>query len=170
MYHMQKTFKTLTVIIAFFLAPNLFAQEFSFENEQMNLAQFYDSELIKWDYGYFGGLKLSFQNKISGTFLGVNAMIRNELLKYPDTYNEYKTYRGQRIAGNILLWSGISLIILNGFLAQNRAPDELYEPWFAAFGIQLVFSSPVLFILAKKNLFDSVNLYNRHKINEYNRR
>jgi hypothetical protein len=166
---MRTTYKTLAVIITFMLVSNIFAQETSIEKEEIDLLQFYDSELIKWDYSFFGGLKLSFRNRTSGTFFGVNDLIRFELIKYLDVYDEFNTYRIQRNVGNILLWGGIALILCDFFAFAPRDPDVVYEPNLALFGFQLALTSPVFFILGKKNLFDSVNLYNRHKINEYNR-
>ena len=77
------------------LNKNIFAQEteagIDQNNKNINLAQFYDSELFTWNYNMLGGLSLNYQNQNSGVSFGINETMRNALLQFPDSGRSYNS-------------------------------------------------------------------------------
>jgi hypothetical protein len=159
--------------LAIVFSGNLTAQE----NTQINgnLLRFYDSELFQWDYSMFGGLTLNFQNQSSRTMYGIKDTMKNVLLQYEDTNQQYRSYRGKTIAGNILMWGGLAAVIGGAYIPifGYRQDYSVYEDNLKI-GLGVMLGGLVTeligaFILTsgQENIFNAVNLYNRHRINEY---
>ena len=89
---------------------------------------------------------------------------------YDYTNQLYRSYRGKTIAGNILLWGGFATVLGGAFIPiYGNNQDINYGAFIGVMAGGLVIELIGSFILqsGQANIFDAVNLYNRHKINEY---
>ncbi|GHV88089.1 hypothetical protein AGMMS50267_04490 [Spirochaetia bacterium] len=171
---MKINFKgSLVLLVCFVFSQNIIAQENIPSNN--NLLEYYNNELFKWDYNAFGEFKLTYQDQGSTLTFGINKNMVKTLKLYPDTTEYYESYRKKNVTGNILLWSGFG-IAMGGLIS---APIVLNENTFEAnypivMGVALgglIIELIGSFILPSgyESLFNSVNLFNRHKIAEYNK-
>ncbi|WP_010260600.1 hypothetical protein [Treponema primitia] len=169
--------------VAFFMvimiSLGLYAQEdvISANNE---LTVFYDTELFRWDYNVLGGLNLTLQNINSATLFGINKNMVLAFNQYADTKEYYDSYHRKNIAGNILMWGGLA-VVLGGayyplFALNNDSDSDTYlQNVQISLGVMLgglVTELIGTFILpsGQESLFKAVNLYNRHKIKEFESR
>jgi hypothetical protein len=139
------------------------------------LLSYYDTELFQWSYSIFGGLTLNFQNQSSLTTFGVKNTMKNALIQYEDTNQRYRSYRGKTTAGNILMWGGLAVVYAGAFVPifQDRQDSNIYNNNLKIrLGVMLgglVTEMIGTFVLlsGQENIFEAVNLYNRHRINNY---
>jgi hypothetical protein len=149
----------------------LIAQETAQPNN--DLLHYYDTELFQWDYSMFNGLTLNFQNQSALTMYGIKDSMRNALIQYEDTNQQYGSYRSKTIAGNILMWGGFATVIASVPIFANLQDENIYENNFKV-GLGIMLGGLVTeligaFILqsGQENIFNAVNLHNRHKITDY---
>jgi hypothetical protein len=161
------------LVLAITLSDKLVAQETAQTNN--DLLHYYDAELFQWSYSMFGGLTLNFQNQSSVATYGIKDPMKNALIQYEDTNQQYRSYRGKTIAGNILLWGGLTTALVGAYIPifSDWQNYNTYEDNFKMIlGITLgglVTEIVGAFILqsGQENIFNAVNLYNRHRINDY---
>jgi hypothetical protein len=169
----MKTFLKINFFaLVLVLSGNLMAQE----NEQTNnsFSHYYDTELFQWSYSMFGGLTLNFQNQSSVTMYGVKDSMKNAFFQYEDANQQYRSYRGKTIAGNILMWGGLATVLVGAYVPIfGNWEDSTYENNLKI-GLGIMLGGLVseiigVFVLqsGQENIFDAVNLYNRHRINGY---
>jgi hypothetical protein len=161
------------LLLVLMLSANLAAQEDTKKNS--NLLMYYDAELFNWDYSMFGGLTLNFHNESSVTSFGIRYSMKNALVQYKDTNQQYRSYRGKTIAGNILLWGGMATAITGAYMPIFRrdqnynisANDLKLGLGLAAGGLVAEIIGAFILQSGQENIFNAVNLYNRHRIGEY---
>ena len=150
----------------------LVAQETIQQNN--NLMSYYDTELFQWSYSMFGGLTLNFQNQSSVTAYGIKESMKNAFIQFEDTNQQYRSYRSKTIAGNILLWGGLATVLAGLYVPVfGDWDDNAYENNLKI-GIGVMLGGFVTEIIGafvlqsgQENIFNAVNLYNRHRINDY---
>jgi hypothetical protein len=168
----MKTFLKIGVLAAALtFSGNLAAQE-NMQTDNSNLLRFYDSELFQWDYSMFGGLTLNFQNQSAITIYGIKEPMKKAFLLYEDTSQQYRAYRGKNIAGNVLMWGGLTAVLAGTCIPINWQDGSYKNNLEAAAGLILggaVAELIGLLVLqsGQENIFNAVNMYNRHKMNEY---
>lgn len=139
-----------------------------------NLMSYYDTELFQWSYSMFGGLTLNFQNQSSVTMYGIKESMKNAFIQYEDTNQQYRSYRGKIIAGNILMWGGWATVLAGAYVPIfGDWDDNAYENNLKI-GIGVMLGGLITEIIGafilqsgQENIFNAVNLYNRHRINDY---
>ena len=160
-------------ILVLFLSQNLVAQD----NIQTNrdILHYYDTEFFQWNYDFWGGLTLNFQNQNSSTMFGLRDSMVRALSLYDDSYRQYRSYRSKNITGNVFFWTGFAAILASPFIF-------VYGPWdgdtirtstvntglgvMSGGLISLLIGSFVL-NSGQVNLFDAVNIYNRNRIIDF---
>jgi hypothetical protein len=172
----MKTFMKIGFLaLAITFSGKLTAQENVQTNK--NLSYYYDTELFQWDYSIFGGLTLNFQNQSSITTFGLKESMKNVLIKYEDTNQQYRSYRGKTVAGNILMWGGLAVVLAGAYtpifsFSDNQDNNAYVNNLKIGLGIMLgglVSEIIGVFVLesGQENIFNAVNLYNKHRINDY---
>jgi len=178
----MKTRLFLLIAVLLF-AQNVFAQETGQYDEKTDFFRFYNSELFQWDYSTFDGPQLNFQNQSSGTSFGINSLMRDTLLKYPDSAQYYDSYRKKTIAGNVLSYGGLAaflggFISLELFYLQRIGSDSMSQSdinagltsvGFLLGGLVSTLIGEFVLSSGQKSLFTSVNLYNRNRLREFSR-
>jgi hypothetical protein len=150
----------------------LVAQEIIQPNN--NLSSYYDAELFQWSYSMFGGLTLNYKNQSSITMYGIKDTMKNALIQYEDANQQYRSYRGKTIAGSILAWGGLATVLAGAYMPiLGDWQDKTYENNLKI-GLGVMLGGLVteiigVFILqsGQENIFNAVNLYNHHKIDDY---
>jgi len=174
---MKKLFVVLVSILLFAVSKNINAQEVKNEktNENVNFLQFYDNEMFHWNFNSLGGLTLYYGNDNwiykTSDFKIDNERIRNALLYYSDSAQAYNSFRKKAIAGNIVYWSGIVLIvgsIIPVFIVDNNVlRTSLYTGMFTG-GLIITIIGDFQFNSSQSNLFNAVYMFNRNKARELN--
>jgi hypothetical protein len=169
----MKTFLKINFLtLALVFSGNLMAQE----NQQTNnnFLKYYDTELFQWSYSMFGGLTLNFQNQSSMTMYGIKDSMKNAFLQYEDANQQYRSYRGKTIAGNILMWGGLATVLGGAYMPifgdwEGNAYENNLKIGLGIMLGGLVSEIIGVFVLqsGQENIFNAVNLYNRHRINDY---
>jgi hypothetical protein len=161
----------LVVCVGFVCIQNIVAHEDIPINE--NLLKYYDHELFKWESNGFGDLKLNYQNTTSSITFGIPSIMADALKKYPDTEQYYDSYHRKNVTGNILFWGGFSVIMGGVIATPFLLSEKSYEPthpivlgvMFGGLITELI--GTLILPSGYGSLFNSVNLYNRHKMGEY---
>jgi hypothetical protein len=170
---MKITLKILFLILAITFSGKLIAEETI--QPSNDLLHYYDMELFQWDYGMFNGLTLNFQNQSSWVIYGIKDSMKSALMQYEDTNKQYRSYRSKTIAGNILMWGSFAVVLAGAytpFFGDWRDENTYINNFKVGLGIMLgglVTELIGAFILqsGQENIFNAVNLYNRHKIDDY---
>ena len=169
----MKTILRVTIFaLAIIFSSNLMAQENNETN--YNLLHFYDSELFNWSYNMFNGLSLNYLNQSSSTIYGINQTMQNALLLYPESGQEYKSYRWKNITGNIFMWGGLAMA-LSAFIPIIMDTNENdisrmnanISLGLSFGGFASVIAGTFFYASGQENIFNAVNIFNRHKIREY---
>jgi hypothetical protein len=151
-----------------------------------SLLSYYDTQTIRISYQSFGGLVLNYQGETYTIAMGLSANMRDVLSGYQDTKQLLDGYTGANLAGNILIFGGLGLTVgaaavplvtiatttgnMQYTLASRTAAlTTAYTIGAVAGGIGLLCEIIGAFILPSsfQQLTQSVNIYNRHKIEEY---
>ena len=162
------------------LTQNLTAQNnesgINQNNEKLNLIHYYDSELFHWSYNMYGGLILNYQNQNSGTSFDINETMKNALLSFPDSGQEYKSFRDKTITGNILMFSGLALVF-GAFIPLFTPPinnsedavlrNSIISIALSGSGLIATIIGTNFFSSGQEHLFSAVSIYNRNKIREF---
>ncbi|MDR2601620.1 MAG: hypothetical protein LBC53_04115 [Spirochaetaceae bacterium] len=137
-----------------------------------NLAFYYDAELFQWNYGFFEGLTLNFKNQSSNPMFGINTRMKNALVQYEDSNQQYRVYHGKNIAGNILMWSGFTATVTGMYMPlfldldySEKNLKIVLGTVLGGFVTELV--GIVILHSGNENIFNAVNVYNRNKIKDY---
>jgi hypothetical protein len=185
---MKMSLKIGLLILTMVFSDKLAAQENTQSNN--NLLDYYDTELFQLDHNMVGGLTLNFKNRSSRTLFGIAKSMKNNLIQYEDTNRQYRSYRGKTISGNILMWGGMATMLAGvcitafgqmqsytvastSITASGRMQSYTADRNInVGAGLMLGGSVSALiatFILSsgQENIFNAVNLYNRHRIDEY---
>ncbi|MDR2601617.1 MAG: hypothetical protein LBC53_04100 [Spirochaetaceae bacterium] len=146
-----------------------------------NLSQYYDYELFKWDLLsgriMYGNLTSSVSN------IAYNRDMVKRLQSYADTKQYYEIFKKQNSTGNISMRVGVSLYLIgaSGMALSAIAMD--YDYFSIENGMALLAGSAGTFVIGMivsligisssssgmDSLYNSLSLYNRHKIEEYNK-
>jgi len=169
---MKNLFIVMVSVLLLAVSQNTNAQE----AEKPNLLQFYENEMLHWNYTKFGTLTLNYRNdtwnySVFGTNLK-NEKIRMALFEYPDSAQAYNSYRKNQINGNILYWSGLALILSSLIPVVVTDNSNLGIGLWAgmlAGGATISTIGIHKFNSAQSNLFNAVDLFNRNKARELNR-
>jgi hypothetical protein len=167
-----KSFLKICVLASALVSSGTLAAQ-EIEKTNNDLLFYYDSELFQWNYGIFGGLTLNFQNQNSWTGFGIlKETMKNALLQYEDAGKKYRSYKNKNIAGNVLLWTGLAAVMAGAYVPALG--DWKEGSGGARIGIGLSLGGLVSEIIGivllhtgQEDIFDAVNLYNRHKIRDY---
>jgi hypothetical protein len=143
---------------------------FADENEEKvnaDLLTFYDSELIH--INNVNKFKFGDDTYNIGLF-GISRDFKDILSTYPDSKSSIKSYSRRNIAGNVIYWSSaatwISFIVATGITEDYSNLSRNYGIGAAVFvGGALIYS--IISSSARGKLYESINMYNRNKINEY---
>ena len=152
---------------AIFFSGTLMAQE----NTQANsdLLNIYDTELFSWSYTTFGGLSLNLYNQSSSTVFGIGKTMQNALELFPDSSQEYDSYRRKNITGNVLTWGGLAVMLAGAFV-PIMGDDDTFDTRMIIFssamgvGVISVIVGSFISSSALENLFYAVSNYNRNKM------
>ncbi|MFP3041090.1 hypothetical protein LQZ19_04635, partial [Treponema primitia] len=127
-----------------------------------------------------GGLNLTLQNINSSTSFGINKNMILAFNQYSDTKEYYDSYHRKNLAGNILMWGGLAVVLGGAYyplfaLNSDSDSDTYLQNVQISLGVMLgglVTELIGAFILpaGQESLFKAVNLYNRHKIKEFESR
>jgi hypothetical protein len=175
---MKNLFFVIVSVLLLTISHNTNAQEVENDktNENVNFLQFYDNEMFHWSINTIGRLTLNYGNEnwnVNAYKVNINnEIIRNALLKYPDSAQAYNSYRKNAITGNIVYWSGL-VLILSSLIPLYTIDDEklsydLYRGMIIG-GATITFMSIFNFFSAQSNLYNAVNIFNRNKARELNR-
>jgi hypothetical protein len=103
--------------------------------------------------------------------------MKNALTQYEDSNQQYRSYRGKTIAGNILIWGGLAAVLCGGayISVAGRVQDNGYEnehSFKVGLGVMLgglvtEMIGALVLESGQENIFNAVHLYNRHKISDY---
>ena len=170
---MKGLWKIVFLTLALIFSGNITAQENTQTNSE--LLHYYDRELFQWDVTLFGGLTLNFQNQSSRTAYGINDSMKKALLRYEDTTQQYRAYRGKTIAGNILIWSGLAAALGGAYFplwGDTQDTDVCEKNLKIGIGVMLggfitELIGACILQSGQENIFRAVNLYNRNRIGEY---
>jgi hypothetical protein len=171
----MKAFSKLCLFLgaAAIFSGSLAAQEIA--EPDNTLLSYYDTELFQWSYSAFGGFSLNYKNQSSITGYGLKEAMKNALVRYEDTNQRYRSYRSKTIAGNIMVWGGLAVALAGAYAPIFGDWEDAAYVANAKIGLGVALGGLVteligLFVLqsGQEKIFDAVNLYNRHKIEEYN--
>jgi hypothetical protein len=105
---------------------------------------------------------------------GIKDPMKNAFLQYDDANQQYRSYRGKTIAGNILRWGGLVTVLGGAYMPifgdwEGSAYENNLKIGLGIMLGGLVSEIIGVFVLqsGQENIFNAVNLYNRHKINDY---
>ena len=168
----------ISVVLLTF-TQNLTAQnnesEINQNNENLSLIHYYDSELFHWSYNMYGGLILNYQNQNSGTSFDINETMKNALLSFPDSGQEYNSFKDKTTAGNILMFSGLALVF-SAFIPLFTPPynsedavlrNTIISTALSGSGLIATIIGTNFFSSGQEHLFSAVSIYNRNKIREF---
>ena len=164
-----KTFLKIGFLaLAIFFSGTLTAQE----NTQINsnLLNIYESELFSWSYSTFGGPSLNLYNQSSSPFFfGINRTMRTALELYPDTSQEYDSYKRKNITGTVLQWGGLAAILAGSLLpvmriSGNRDTKMIISASAMGAGALSLIGGAIVSSSALEDLFSAVTNYNRNKM------
>jgi len=164
----------VSITLLFTFTQYAHAQEAGDENAA--LLQFYDNELFRWDIVSYGGLRLNLgdQNWKYGVYkVNIkNEIIRNALHEYPDSAQAYNVFTKNAITANVLYWTGFALIL--GALVPLYATDDAVLAYSLSGGLLAGGTVTAAigykkFGISQSSLFNAANIYNRHKVREYNK-
>jgi predicted aldo/keto reductase-like oxidoreductase len=160
------------VVLAILFSGNVAAQEAA--QTHNNLLSYYDTELFQWSYSTFGGLTLNYKNQSSITAFGIKEAMKDALVHYEDTNQRYHSFRSKTIVGNILKWGGLTAVLAGAYVPLFGDWEVAAYEKNAKIGLGIVLGGLVTELIGvivlqsgQENIFDAVNLYNRHRINEY---
>jgi len=169
---MNRFLKICFFMLAVIFSGNLLAQESIQANN--NLLNYYNAELFHWSYNMLGGLSLNLYNQSSSTLFGINNSMKEALQSYPDSSQEYNTYKRKNTTGNILMWGGLAIILGGAFIPAIGINDsDNFDRYLQAYlGVTIGGAVTTLvgsFFLSsgQENLFYAVNNFNRAKIGDY---
>jgi len=106
---MKNLFVVIVSVLLLAVSQNTNAQEIKNDktNENVNFLKFYDNEMIHWNFNGFGGLTLNYGNDIwNFSSFGVNInneRIRNALLEYSDSAQEYNFFEKIKLQGTFYI-------------------------------------------------------------------
>jgi hypothetical protein len=169
---MKNFLKISFLASALVFSGTLAAQEF--EKSHSDFLFHYDTELFQWSYSSFGGLALSFQNQSSLTSFGMlKEPMKNALLQYEDVNKKYRAFKGKALAGRVLMLTGLAAILAGAYIPilGSWRDGSLDNNLRIGLGVGLGglvtgIIGTVIFNAGQENIFDAVNIYNRHKIQE----
>ncbi len=164
--------RKITLIATFLLSTIL--QESLLAQTNQSILSYYDSELIQIGYNTFSGITLSHRNQLATTQFGIPQYFKDMFLSFEDTKNLVQSYSRLNLLSNILIYSGLAILILGEFVIFDSFDaygdiDQNFPIGIAiSIGgfVSLVTGSFILPASAQK-LITAVNSYNRHKIEEY---
>ncbi|MDR1147987.1 MAG: hypothetical protein LBK66_05085 [Spirochaetaceae bacterium] len=174
---MKTSSKICFLMWAIIFSGNLAAQESAQANT--DLLRYYNTELFRWNYTVLSGVVLEFQNQRAIPAYRINSSMKKALIQYEDTNRQYRLYRGKNITGQILEFGGGLTVVVGAFIPVGGFLSALLGNYGAAeksltIGGEVILGGLIsgltgIFILnsGQENIFNAVNLYNRHKINEY---
>jgi len=169
---MNRFLKIGFFMLAVIFSENLLAQESIQANS--NLLNYYNTELFHWSYNMLGGLSLNLYNQSSSTLFGINNSMKEALQSYPDSSQEYNTYKWKNTTGNILMWGGLAIILSGAFIPAFGVDDsDNFDRYLQAYvGVTIGGAVTTLvgsFFLSsgQENIFYAVNDFNRAKIKDY---
>jgi len=175
---MKSFLKVGFLTLAVLCSGNLIAQENDQTNSEpnSNLSNFYDAELFHWSYNMWRGLSLNYLNQSSSTAFSINKSMQNALLQYPDSGQEYRSYRWKSIVGNVFLWGGLALAY-SAFIPLYSGTDMSNNDVFdrnekialglSCSGLASVIVGSFFSTSGQENIYNAVNIFNRNKIREY---
>jgi hypothetical protein len=143
------------------------------ESEKSDLARYYDNELLQWDYSGLEGLKLNLQDESSSVNIWLkNHIIKDALMHYPDSNQQFGSYKWKSISGAILSLGGLAAIVVGSCVPIFSESDGSTRNFNMTFGFLLGGFAMELIGGAmgnsgQRNLFNAVKLYNNHKIDEF---
>jgi hypothetical protein len=147
------------------------------ENTQTNnnFLHYYDAEIFQWNYDIFGGLSLNFHNQSSSAIFGINISMKNALKLYPDSSQQFSSYKLKNTTGNILLWGGLVALVGGTYMPlfldtsdyDNFERNVKISAGLMLGGLVSELVGTFIFSSGKENLFNAVNIYNRHRIEDY---
>lgn len=159
------------ILFAIVIGLNIYGEDKS------SLVSYYDSEFIKINYQTFGGLTLSAQGKFSSMSMGISSDFTNLLSAYPDSKEAMKNYKSKNLIGNVLVFGGLAATIGGLYypiLSNDTSINNGYSSNTVRTGLYIAFGGLVAeligaFVLPSsfQDLFNSVNMYNRNKMNTY---
>jgi hypothetical protein len=170
---MKNFIKIGFLALALAFSGTLAAQDF--EKPNSNFLTYYNAELFQWSYGLFGGLTLTFQNENSLTSYGVlKEPMKEVLFQHGDVSKKYRSYRGKTIAGQALMWTGLAAVLAGVYVPALGS----WKSGSVGNGLQIGLGvslgglvsgvvGMILFNAGQEDIFDAVNLYNRHKLNDF---
>jgi hypothetical protein len=160
--------KVVLLLLGLFIVQNLVAQEGTEVEINSDLVNYYNTELFHWNYNWFTGMKLNFQNQNSSVLFGINKNMAEALKLYPNSNEYYQLYRKKNIIGNIFLWGGFAIAI-GGLSSIPYIPEKNFPVVMGVSLGGLVIELIGAFILpsAYEKLFNAVHSYNQHRMSEY---
>jgi len=169
---MKSLLKIGFFILAVTFSGNLMAQE-SIQADS-NLLNYYNNELFHWSYNMIGGLSLNLYNQSSSTVFGINKSMKDAFQSYPDSNQEYGSYKWKNTTGNILIWGGIATILGGAFIPIAGINDSDYLDRYlkvyagvTIVGLVTTLVGTFFYISGQENLFYAVSNFNRAKIKDY---
>jgi hypothetical protein len=167
---MKTLLKISFFILAAILSGNLMAQESTQSNS--DLLQYYNTELFHWSYNMLGGLSLNLYNQSSSTMFGINKSMKDALLSYPDSSQEYNSYKWKNTTGNILMWGSLATILGGAFIPIIGNDDNFDRNLKIYAGVTIgvaisALAGAFIYSSGQENLFYAVNSFNRAKIGGY---
>jgi len=163
-----------SITLLFTFAQYTHAEEAA--NENAALLQFYDNELFHWDIVSYSGLRLNLGDQSwKYDMLKVNIKnetIRNALHEYPDSAQAYNVFTKNAISANVFYWAGLAFLI-GAFIPLYTVDDDILayslSGGLCVGGLVTATISMKKLGISQSSLFTAANIYNRHKLREYNK-
>ena len=141
--------------------------------ESGDIVSYYDTELFHFNYNMFGGLMLEYGDLSSSIQFGIPSFLRDTLSSYPDSGEYAKSFSKLNRTGNIMLWSGLAVALAGSYYPLFARDGGIDDTELAVSlgttlgGCAATIVGAFLYEAAIEKLFQSVRVYNKHRIEEF---
>jgi hypothetical protein len=144
--------------------------------ENTDLVRYYDSEIIKISKPAYGGLIVSAKGITSSTYFTLNPIISTMLNSYPESKMELEKYNSKAKVGSILEYGGWGLCLGSmGYIVGKSVMTTTVTNTDLLVFLSVITGGALTSVIGSEvfeqgfeNLYNSVNVFNREKISEYN--
>jgi hypothetical protein len=137
------------------------------------IVSYYDSELFHFNYNMFGGIVLEYGDLSSSIQFGIPSFLRDTLSSYPDSGEYVKSFSDLNRTGNIMLWGGLAVALAGSYYPIFAHAGGIDDTELAISlgttlgGCAVTIIGSFFYEAAIEKLFQSVRVYNKHRIEEF---
>jgi len=148
-----------------------------FAQQKESLPEFYDSEISKVSYSFWGGMTLNVKGTTSTIGWKLSPIFSDLLNQYPSSKVSFEGYKKDYKTGNTMLWGGFGGLIASALVFTIRNSnvtsidfgDPINVASYAGMLAGAAFETIGAYFISSsyESLFNAVNQYNREKIREF---